>query len=197
MHKNKIAAEKERERIHTGSVCRTLEGDSIPSHIIVRNGRGLSSDQIWIESRKETGNTFYYLYVHEEMGGESGRNVGKKRSERKEGDWGGGGMMGESLTQFALEIGLKSFPSAGYSERRDADIYRLTYRQLCRVWEIYISPALSSQSASSPKSASSSTITEAQIRARSANADVASRAKSEQAQEKRLRQKGWSRNYGK
>lgn len=180
MRKSKVRQEGQRERIHNGEICRMPSGEeSIPAHIVVRNA-GMEPDQIWIEKRKESSDMAYYMYVHEEVGGQAAEKArGKKGAPRQGDDWGGGGVMGEAIQIFALEQGLKTYPSSGYDMKRDADIYRFTYKQLCRLWEIYCGYGQVPQ-----EDKRGIEITDAQREARARNADTASIAKSLKTQSK-------------
>lgn len=131
-----------------GRIAADAKGDAIPQKIRRALVGHRGEDKISIRR----GDRSFFMYVNEEIDNQ----------------------MGDSLDKLAGEEGRKNFPSVGYDNALEADIYELNLAQLQRVWDLYRGGPNQSQR-----------ITETQRRARQANMDTALRAKAEKREKQR------------
>lgn len=149
-----------------GSVGVNQRGETVPREIIRKNGKEV--DIIVVEDRVGgAGYKEYWMFVSEGVGGGGKRQIGKEVVDAS-----GGGFMGEALEQ--VQVGDRKITCRGYDQAEDADIYVLTFAELCLAWDYYRG-----------KRRAIAEITETQRRARQANMDKALEAKKVRREERR------------
>jgi hypothetical protein len=128
-----------------GKVCKNLTGESIPQKILRYSDSGRKPDCIIIRENPTSDGEEFYLYVSEEDIDDDG------------------GKMGQILDKMSKEKTGKSMPAIGYDNALEADIYKLGYGDLCKVWDLYTGKGEHKKKE----------LTDAQMRARQVNMDKA------------------------